>query len=82
MTQIISQCYRCTHFTAPAVDEAVLGRCAAFPDGIPDAVWRNEVDHREEVEGDNDVRWAPRKRGVRHPGLRPTDMYAPPRPQR
>lgn len=31
--------------------------CAAFPDGIPDSILGNAVDHREPVEGDNDLQF-------------------------
>lgn len=34
--------------------------CAAFPDGIPDEIMSNLVDHREPVEGDQGIRFEPR----------------------
>lgn len=34
--------------------------CAAFPDGIPDAVFTNRKDHRQSVDGDHGIRWEPR----------------------
>ncbi len=34
-------------------------RCAAFPDGIPDAITLSEVDHRQPFEGDRGIRFEP-----------------------
>jgi hypothetical protein len=31
--------------------------CAAFPAGIPERVWNNELDHREPIDGDHGLRW-------------------------
>jgi hypothetical protein len=31
--------------------------CAAFPDGIPDEVYGNVLDHRQPIDGDHGVRW-------------------------
>ena len=35
--------------------------CDAFPDGVPDAIFDNEVDHRGPVEGDRGLRFVPIK---------------------
>lgn len=32
-------------------------RCAAFPDGIPDAIYPGGFDHRQPFPGDGGVRW-------------------------
>jgi len=59
-----SQCGACARYRSPFSDENTQGLagpfCAAFPDGIPDRVFNNEVDHRQPVTGDHGVRWAPR----------------------
>jgi hypothetical protein len=31
--------------------------CTAFPDGIPDEVYYNELDHRQPVDGDHGIRF-------------------------
>lgn len=36
--------------------------CDAFPDGVPDAIFDNEVDHRRPVEGDRGLRFVPIER--------------------
>ena len=33
--------------------------CDAYPNGIPDEILDNEVDHREAVEGDRGLRFRP-----------------------
>nr|DAW68330.1 MAG TPA: hypothetical protein [Caudoviricetes sp.] len=47
-------CFGCAHF-----DGMVNGkvRCAAFPDGIPKAVFRGE--HKEPVDGDHGIQFTP-----------------------
>lgn len=48
-----SQCIDCRHKhrTGPT--------CAAFPQGIPDAILRNQHDHRQPYAGDGGVTFAP-----------------------
>ena len=36
--------------------------CDAFPHGVPDSIFDNEVDHRGPVEGDRGLRFVPIKR--------------------
>lgn len=56
-----SQCSTCVHFRSPldrvVRDPEAGAACDAFPDGIPDQVFGNEVDHRQPVAGDHGIRW-------------------------
>lgn len=58
-TQPMSQCAACVHFRSPFSVTPFRDKafCAAFPDRIPERVYRNEVDHRQPVDGDHGVRW-------------------------
>lgn len=56
MTEILSQCLVCRHFLPNVLDR---NTCLAFPKGIPEPVFFNEVDHRQPVGGDNGIRFAP-----------------------
>jgi hypothetical protein len=47
------QCFQCVHWTA----DLDVARCAAFPQGIPLAIWHGRVDHRFPVAGDRGVRF-------------------------
>lgn len=49
-------CQYCAH-----VDDDDAGKCAAFPDGIPDAIMqRGEADeHRKPFKGDGGIRFKP-----------------------
>jgi hypothetical protein len=51
-------CGMCEH-----LQEGTGLTCKAFPKGIPQAVLRGEVDHREPVEGDHGTRFK-RREGV------------------
>lgn len=51
-----SQCLVCAHRGQPRDDGTQV--CTAFPDGIPTAVQRNQVDHRQAQPGDHGIRWA------------------------
>lgn len=67
--QYTPQCMICKHLVVPAEDTTDPYTCLAFPGGIPDALLKNEVDHREEMPGDNGVRWVPETPGLQHPGI-------------
>lgn len=59
MTQPRSQCSTCARYrSAFSVTPFADGSfCEAFPDGIPDSVYENLLDHREPVDGDHGIRW-------------------------
>lgn len=44
----VPQCERCKHHNGDAT-------CAAFPERIPDAIFRNEHDHTEPFPGDGGI---------------------------
>jgi len=46
-------CFRCRHY---AGQDRV---CAAFPAGIPDAIWKSLDDHQAPVAGDGGLRFEP-----------------------
>lgn len=56
-----SQCNACANFRSPfsREDGDYSGGpfCAAFPTGIPDEVFGNQLDHRQPITGDHGVRW-------------------------
>ena len=33
--------------------------CAAFPEGVPDSIVMSQVDHRQQVDGDHELRFEP-----------------------
>jgi len=53
MTTTTPQCLTCKHYRETAVGAA----CTAFPDGIPDDIFRNVVMHSTPIEGDNGIIW-------------------------
>lgn len=64
-----TQCQLCEHFRPEELDttgdKPPVWTCAAFPEGIPDAIREMRVDHREPYMGDGGIRWAPyRKDGL------------------
>lgn len=47
-------CWDCRHFLESEYD---AHSCAAFPDGIPDAIIDGEFDHTQPYPGDNGIRF-------------------------
>lgn len=45
------QCIGCAHFW----DLIEKPKCEAFPDGIPDDIWSNELSHTKPYVGDNGI---------------------------
>lgn len=67
----ISQCSTCIHSVSPLTlpEPARYERglfCAAFPDGIPQEVLDDTLDHREPIVGDHGIQWES-KNGLPHP---------------
>lgn len=60
-SRAMPQCMACGRYRSPLSAENTTGTtgpsCAAFPDGIPDQVWSNQVDHREPLPGDHGLQW-------------------------
>lgn len=50
---IIPQCVDCQHLNRDQSPPT----CSAFPDGIPNKILNNEVDHREPVKGDQGIQF-------------------------
>ncbi len=65
MTTINTQCIWCAHLRLPPGEDGYT--CEAFPEGVPKRILLNRVDHREPVEGDNNLQWRPREFGDKHP---------------
>lgn len=51
-----SQCAACVRYRSFDAEHPTSW-CAAFPDGIPDAVFFGELDHRQPVDGDHGIRF-------------------------
>ena len=51
----LPMCVDCEHFRG-----AKAGRCDAFPDGIPGAIWDGKVRHDKPFPGDRSIRFEPR----------------------
>ena len=49
---MLSQCMTCERLQKHA-------RCDAYPDGVPEAILKNQVDHREPFSGDGDLTYVP-----------------------
>ena len=53
---IIPQCFECKNFIS---SKRIV--CKAFPDGIPDEIFFNEVSHTKPYKGDNGIQFEPIK---------------------
>ena len=47
-----SQCTACTHLDRQATNDLL---CEAFPEGIPDEIWSNQVPHTDSYPGDQGI---------------------------
>ncbi len=52
-------CERCAHMRPYTSTRFFKMTCPGFPEGIPLAIQRGEVDHTEAVEGDHGYRFKP-----------------------
>ena len=57
MKIVIPICLYCKHFNRDPRSDASV--CAAFPDGIPDAILFNRRDHRRPFKGDHGIQFEP-----------------------
>lgn len=56
---IFSRCLDCQHFKGKDEEERFI--CEAFPNGIPEDVFWNKIDHTENTEGDNGIKYQERE---------------------
>ena len=54
-TYFLPICLRCTHFRHAAAGNT----CDAFPNGIPEPILLSEADHRQPIDGDHGMQFAP-----------------------
>jgi hypothetical protein len=60
-------CFECRHLSGHS-DNGMA--CAAFPDGIPSAVYFGEIGHLKPLPGDNGIQWEAAEGVVGFPVLR------------
>jgi len=54
MSFLLPICLQCKHYHDGE------RACAAFPEGIPDAIWEGRSDHIEPYSGDHGIQFEPR----------------------
>lgn len=59
--RLLSVCMSCKHKLGIDWQREIFARCAAFPDGIPDEILREEVDHRNPYPGDSGIQYEPKE---------------------
>jgi hypothetical protein len=52
---IFSQCIDCKNFIEKTEEGILI--CKAFPNGIPNDVFWNRIDHSENIDGDNVIKF-------------------------
>ena len=49
-------CLTCQHFTDGSIEDG-RPRCAAFPEGVPEEIWKARNDHSEPFPGDHGIQY-------------------------
>jgi len=49
-------CNSCKHFH---LEDIKINSCDAFPEGIPEEIWRGDNDHKKPYPGDNGIQYEP-----------------------
>lgn len=57
MVFVTSQCQKCKHFDYEVKDK---NACPAYPDGIPEEILLNEIEHNKPYNQDNDIVFEPK----------------------
>ena len=52
-------CLPCKHFNRKAYSKSDEKTCEAFPDSIPDEIWRGDNDHKKPYPGDHGIQFEP-----------------------
>jgi hypothetical protein len=67
------QCFDCKHLARFRPGE--LSHCTAFPDEIPDDIFKNRHDHRQPYPGDHGIRFEPSESAIRLRLVSPDPPY-------